>query len=85
MALKEEVRFKGGGVENTNFHTYPLLTMSEAPQIEVHILTSNRQMGGVGEPGLPPTAPAVANALLWGYGIKVNRLPMSPEYIKTLT
>ncbi len=58
--------------------------MEEAPEVEVHILTSKRPMGGVGEPGLPPTAPAVANALLWGYGIKVNRLPMDPEYIKSL-
>ncbi|MDW8295160.1 MAG: xanthine dehydrogenase family protein molybdopterin-binding subunit [Aquificaceae bacterium] len=84
MALKEQVKFKGGGVENTNFHTYGLLTADEMPQVEVHILTSKRPMGGVGEPALPPTAPAVANALLWGYGIKVNRLPMTPEYIKTL-
>jgi len=84
MALKEKVSFKGGGVENSNFGSYGLLTMDETPEIEVHILTSNRQMGGVGEPGLPPTAPAVANALLWGYGIRVNRLPMTPEYIKSL-
>lgn len=84
MALKEKVSFKGGGVENSNFGSYGLLTMDETPEIEVHILTSNRQRGGVGEPGLPPTAPAVANALLWGYGIRVNRLPMTPEYIKSL-
>ncbi|MEJ5338092.1 MAG: xanthine dehydrogenase family protein molybdopterin-binding subunit [Aquificaceae bacterium] len=84
MALKEQVKFAGGGVENTNFGTYQLLRTDEAPEIEVHILTSRREMGGVGEPGLPPTAPAVANALLWGYGIRVNRLPMSPEYIKSL-
>ncbi|MDW8096403.1 MAG: xanthine dehydrogenase family protein molybdopterin-binding subunit [Aquificaceae bacterium] len=81
MALREEVKFKNGGVENTNFHTYPLLTMEDTPQIEVHILTSKRPMGGVGEPGLPPTAPAVANALLWGYNIKVNRLPIRLESV----
>ncbi len=77
MALKEAVSFKNGGVANTNFNTYELLRMEEAPQVEVYILTSRRPMGGVGEPGLPPTAPAVANALLWGYGIKVNRLPIT--------
>lgn len=84
MALKEGVRFKGGGVENTNFGSYELFRANETPEIEVHILTSKRQMGGVGEPGLPPTAPAVANALLWGYGIRVNRLPMSPDYLISL-
>jgi len=42
----------------------------------VYILNSKREMGGVGEPGLPPIAPSVANALLWAYGIKVNRLPI---------
>ncbi len=76
MALKEQVSFKDGGVENTNFHTYQILTAEEMPQVEVHILTSKREMGGVGEPGLPPTAPAVANALLWGYGIRINKLPI---------
>ncbi|MDQ7082762.1 MAG: hypothetical protein Q9N34_07305 [Aquificota bacterium] len=49
--------------------------MSEVPEVEVHILNSEGPMGGVGEPGLPPVAPAVANALLWGYGLKVSRLP----------
>ncbi len=84
MALKEGVRFQGGGVANANFHTYGLLGMDEIPEVEVHILTSRRDMGGVGEPGLPPAAPAVANALLWGYGLKVNRLPMAPADIRSL-
>jgi isoquinoline 1-oxidoreductase beta subunit len=84
MALKEAVSFSNGGVANNNFHTYSLLRMDQAPKVEVHILTSRREMGGVGEPGLPPTAPAVANALLWGYGLRINRLPMTPDYIRSL-
>ncbi len=76
MALKEGVSFKDGGVANTNFSGYEILRMDEAPKVEVYILNSKREMGGVGEPGLPPIAPAVANALLWAYGIKVNRLPI---------
>ncbi|WP_340690653.1 xanthine dehydrogenase family protein molybdopterin-binding subunit [Hydrogenobacter thermophilus] len=83
-ALKEKVRFSKNGPASTNFDTYSLLTMAEAPQIEVHIVRGEGPMGGVGEPGLPPIAPAVANALLWGYGIEVNSLPMTPDYIKTL-
>lgn len=84
MALKEAVRFEKGGVKNTNFHTYEILKFEEAPEVEVEILNSQRPMGGVGEPGLPPIAPAVANALFWGYGLNITRLPLTPEYVKTL-
>lgn len=84
-ALKEAVHFGKSGPSNLNFDTYPILTMDEAPdEIEVHIVKGEGSMGGVGEPGLPPIAPAVANALFWGYDIKVNRLPMTPDYIKSL-
>lgn len=84
-ALKEAVHFDKSGPSNLNFDTYQILTMKDAPnEIEVHIVKGEGSMGGVGEPGLPPIAPAVANALLWGYDIKVNRLPMTPDYIKSL-
>lgn len=83
-ALKERVSFLDGGPVNLNFDSYELLRMDEAPEVEVHIVRGGGEMGGVGEPGLPPIAPAVANALLWGYGIEVNRLPMSPDYVKSL-
>jgi isoquinoline 1-oxidoreductase beta subunit len=83
-SLKERVSFSKGGPQSLNFDTYSLLTMEETPEIEVHIVKGQGRMGGVGEPGLPPIAPAVANALLWGYGIEVNQLPMTPDYIKTL-
>lgn len=60
-ALKEEVRFAKGGVSSSNYDDYPILTMSETPKIEVHIVKSNDKIGGIGEPGVPPVAPAVAN------------------------
>ena len=83
-ATKEKVSFSKNGPISLNFDTYPLLTMSEAPHVEVHIVRSEGPMGGVGEPALPPVAPAVANALLWGYGIQINNLPMTPESIRSL-
>jgi isoquinoline 1-oxidoreductase beta subunit len=83
-ALKEAVKFEKGGIANTNFHAYELLTIDDAPEVEVEILNSDRPMGGVGEPGLPPIAPAVANALLWGYGLDITRLPLTFSYLKTL-
>ncbi len=76
-ALKERVSFKGGGVSSLNFDTYNILRIDEIPQeIEVYFLKSNARMGGVGEPPLPPIAPAIANALFWGYDKKITSLPI---------
>ena len=55
------------------------MPVSEIPEIEVHILKSREEMGGIGEPGLPPVAPAVANAVYAASGIRLRRLPMNPE------
>ncbi len=76
-ALKEKVEFIKGGVKTANFDEYPLIRMKEIPEIEVHIIKSNDPPGGIGEPGLPPIAPAVANALFAAAGIRLRRLPMS--------
>ena len=84
-ALKERVSFRSGGPSTLNFDTYPILTLEEAPEdIEVYFVKSKGAMGGVGEPPLPPIAPAIANALLWGYGIKIRELPMTPERIRSI-
>jgi isoquinoline 1-oxidoreductase beta subunit len=80
-AMREQVVFYRGGVKSSNFSDYPLLTMSQSPEIEVHIIKSNEEPSGIGEPGLPPIAPAVANALFDALGIRVRRLPLLPETI----
>jgi len=80
-ALKERVSFAHGGVQSTNFHNYGILRMSETPEIEVHIVKSDAKLGGIGEPGVPPAAPAVANAVFDATGIRVRRLPMKPETV----
>ena len=77
-ALRERVDFAKGGVVSSNFDNYELLRMKEIPEIEVHIVSSGEKMGGIGEPGLPPIAPAVANAVFKAAGIRVRRLPMLP-------
>ncbi|HMK49343.1 MAG TPA: hypothetical protein VK435_04775 [Thermodesulfovibrionales bacterium] len=51
------------------------------PEIEVHIVVSNEALGGIGEPGVPPTAPAVANAVFTATGARLRRLPMRPETV----
>ena len=55
--------------------------MSQTPEIEVYIVKSNAKLGGVGEPGAPPAAPSVANAVFAATGIRVRRLPMKPETV----
>ena len=75
-ALHGEITFKDGRVEQSNFHDYPVLRMSEMPKIDVHIVKSTDKMGGAGEPGTPPIAPAVANALFALTGTRLRRLPL---------
>ncbi len=81
-ALYGEITLKNGRVQQGNFDTYPSVRMTAAPRIEVHIVRSDEPPGGVGEPGTPPIAPAVANALYAATGARVRSLPMLPEKIK---
>jgi isoquinoline 1-oxidoreductase beta subunit len=80
-ALKEEIEFASGGVKSANFDDYKIIRMSEIPPIEVHIVKSNEKIGGVGEPGITPTAPAVANAVFSATGARIRRLPFTPETV----
>jgi isoquinoline 1-oxidoreductase beta subunit len=80
-ALKEKVEFANGGVKSQNFGDYELLRMSEAPEVEAHIVRSGEKLGGIGEPGLPPIAPAIANAVFAATGARIRRLPMKPETV----
>jgi isoquinoline 1-oxidoreductase subunit beta len=74
-ALKNEITIKNGAVEQTNFDGYDPLRIHEAPPIEVHLLQSQEDPGGMGEPALPPAAPAVANAIFAASGQRVRKLP----------
>jgi isoquinoline 1-oxidoreductase subunit beta len=76
-ALKGAITFSQGEVEQSNFHNYGILRMQEMPEIAVHIIDSKDPMGGVGEPGVPPIAPAVANALHKLTKKRVRSLPIS--------
>jgi isoquinoline 1-oxidoreductase beta subunit len=79
--LREEVNFANGGASSANFDDYNPIRLSEIPDIEVHIIQSNEKMGGIGEPGVPPTAPAVANAVFNATGKRIRRIPLTPERI----
>ncbi|MFB3120513.1 MAG: molybdopterin cofactor-binding domain-containing protein, partial [Stenotrophomonas maltophilia] len=80
-ALKEKLQFANGGVESNNFLDYPILRMSEAPDVEVYLVESDDQIGGAGEPSLAPIAPAVANAVFAATGVRIRTLPMTPARV----
>jgi len=75
-ALHEEVRIAAGRVQQASVQDYPILTLAEMPEVEVHIVPSAAPPGGVGEPGVPVIAPAVANALFALTGQRLRRLPL---------
>lgn len=75
-ALYGEITLKNGQVEQSNFHNYRVLRMNEMPTVEVHIVPSTGAMGGAGEPGVPPIAPALANALHAATGKRIRNLPV---------
>jgi len=75
-ALYGQITFKDGAVEQGNFDTYPALRLADTPTIETWIMPNGEPLGGVGEPGLPPVAPAVANALAALTGRRNRRLPL---------
>ncbi len=74
-ALKNEITIKNGAVEQTNFDGYDPLRISEAPPIEVYLLSSKEDPGGMGEPALPSIAPAVANAIFAASGQRLRKMP----------
>jgi len=75
-ALYGEITFREGKVQQSNFHDYRPLRLFEMPVVEVHIVPSTEKPSGVGEPGVPPIAPAVANALFAATGQRLRRLPL---------
>jgi len=75
-ALKGAITIRDGAVEQTNFNDYDVLRMGEMPEVEVHIVQSTEVPTGVGEPGTPPIAPAVCNAIFAATGKRIRRLPI---------
>jgi isoquinoline 1-oxidoreductase subunit beta len=84
-ALYGEVTIKDGRVEQSNFDTYQMLRLDEAPSIEVHIVKSVEAPGGMGEPGTSAIVPAVANAIFAATGKRLRRMPVDPAQLKRPT
>ena len=82
-ALHGAITLTDGKVDQSNFHDYPVLRIREMPSVEVHIVPSNEKPTGVGEPGVPPIAPAVVNALYMATGKRIRQLPIGSQLEKT--
>jgi isoquinoline 1-oxidoreductase beta subunit len=80
--LKEKLLYKDGVPQQSNFHDYPVLRMNEVPKITVRVIVTDNKPGGIGEVGLPPVAPAVANAVFKLTGKRLRELPFDPNLLK---
>ena len=77
-ALYGEISIKDGAVQQSNFHNYPMLRINEMPEVEVFLINGDHErIGGAGEPGLPPIAPAVTNAIFAATGKRIRELPIA--------
>ena len=81
-ALYGKITHKAGIVEQGNFNTYPVLRINQMPKVEVHILPSTEAPGGIGEPGTPPLAPAVVNAIYAVTGKRLRSLPIDSSALR---
>jgi isoquinoline 1-oxidoreductase beta subunit len=82
--LKERITIKNGVVEQSNFHDYPLLRISEMPEIESKILETDFPSSGAGELGTAMIGPAIANALYALTGKRFRHLPLTPQVAKEI-
>jgi isoquinoline 1-oxidoreductase beta subunit len=80
--LREKLMFKDGVAQQSNFHDYPVLRMNEVPKVTTKVIVTNNTPGGIGEVGLPPVAPAVANAVFKLTGKRLRALPFEPAELK---
>ena len=79
-AIGEAITLEKGAVQQSNLNDYPLMTMAQSPLVQdIHLLNSGAPMGGIGEPGVPPAAPALANALFAATGKRVRNLPIMTQ------
>jgi isoquinoline 1-oxidoreductase beta subunit len=81
-ALFEQINFKDGEVQESNFHDYRVLRMSEAPEIHVQVMPTENRPGGIGEAGLPPVGAAMANAVAQLTGTRLRHYPLLPDRVK---
>lgn len=83
-ALYGEITLKEGRIEQSNFDTYQMLRINEAPTIEVYLIESEAEPGGIGEPGTAAIAPAIVNAVFAATGKRLRILPIDTQQLKAV-
>jgi isoquinoline 1-oxidoreductase beta subunit len=81
-ALYGEITLKNGRVQQSNFDTYQMLRIDDAPAVEVHIVKSSEPPGGMGEPGTSAIVPAIANAVFAATGKRLRKMPVDSNLLK---
>jgi len=77
IALMGEITVENGQVQQSNFHDYPVTRINQAPELHVHIVESDAAPGGIGEPGVPPVAPSITNAIYHANKTRIRDLPVN--------
>ena len=80
IALMGEISVKDGQVQQSNFHDYPVARIGQVPEMHVHIVKSDAPPGGIGEPGVPPVAPSITNAIYHASKTRIRDLPVSKVF-----
>jgi len=81
MAL-QQITMENGVIEQNNFDQYPVMRIASTPQVDVHFVQSDNTSTGLGEPALPPLAPAVTNAIFAATGVRIRSMPLSEQGFK---
>jgi isoquinoline 1-oxidoreductase beta subunit len=74
-----EITMENGRMQQSNFHNYRMLRINQTPNVDVHFIQSDNAPTGLGEPALPPLAPAVGNAIFTATGHRIRSMPISKE------
>ena len=77
--MGQKITMEGGRIQQSNFHDYPVLRIPDAPRVDIHFIQSDYAPTGLGEPALPPLAPAVGNAIFAATGHRVRKMPLADE------